>query len=43
MTLAILNGRPFEPVFKVEDKKVRVEKVSLEQKKLTVRLVPVQK
>jgi hypothetical protein len=41
MTLAILNGRPFEPVFRVEDKKVRIEKISLEQKKLTISFAPV--
>ncbi|MBN1392988.1 MAG: hypothetical protein JW947_09330 [Sedimentisphaerales bacterium] len=41
MTMAILNGEPFDPVFKVEDKKVRIEKISLEQKKLTIRFTPV--
>lgn len=38
---SLLNGKPFEPVFKVEDKKVRVEKIMIEQEKLTIRLVPV--
>ncbi|MGA1980445.1 MAG: hypothetical protein ABSG99_07805 [Sedimentisphaerales bacterium] len=38
---SLVNGKPFEPVFKIEDKKVRVEKITIEQKKLTIRLVPV--
>lgn len=38
---SLLIGKAFEPVFKVEDKKVRVEKITIEQKKLTIRLVPV--
>jgi len=40
-TASLLNGEPLEPVFKIEDKKVRVEKITIEQKKLTIRLVPV--
>jgi hypothetical protein len=40
-TASLLNGEPFKPVFKIWDKKVRVEKVTIEQKKLTIRLVPV--
>jgi hypothetical protein len=40
-TASLLNGEPFEPVFKIEDKKVRVEKITIEQKKLTIRLTPV--
>ena len=38
---SLLNGEAFEPVFKIEDKKVRVEKITIEQKKLTIRLIPV--
>jgi uncharacterized protein YpmS len=38
---SLLDGEPFEPVFKIEDKKVRVEKIKIEQKKLTISLVPV--
>jgi hypothetical protein len=38
---SLLDGKPFKPVFKIEDKKVRVEKITIEQKKLTIRLVPV--
>jgi hypothetical protein len=41
MTTSLLNGQPFDPVFKIEDKKVRVAKITLEQKKLTIRLAPV--
>ncbi len=38
---SLLHGKAFEPVFKIADKKVRVEKIIIEQKKLTVRLAPV--
>jgi hypothetical protein len=38
---SLLDGKPFKPVFKIEDKKVRVEKITIEQKKLTIRFVPV--
>jgi hypothetical protein len=38
---SLLNGEAFEPVFKIEDKKVRVEKIKIEQKKLTISFVPV--
>jgi uncharacterized protein YpmS len=38
---SLLNGKAFEPVFKVENKKVRVEKIKIEREKLTIRLVPV--
>lgn len=38
---ALLNDEPFEPVFKVEDRKVRVEKITIMQEKLILRLVPV--
>lgn len=41
MIISLLNGQPFEPVFKIEDKKVQVEKITIEQKKLTIRFVPV--
>jgi len=41
MTASLLNGEPFEPVFKIEDKKVRLEKMTIKQKKLTIRLIPV--
>ncbi|MFA5252511.1 MAG: hypothetical protein WC454_08000 [Phycisphaerae bacterium] len=38
---SLLDDKPFEPVFDVEDKKVRVEKITVEPKKLTIHLVPV--
>lgn len=37
---SLLNDEPFEPVFEIDDKKVRVEKITIAQGKLTVRLVP---
>ena len=37
---SILNGELFEPVFEVEGKKVRAEKITVSQGKLTVCLVP---
>jgi uncharacterized protein YpmS len=37
---SLLNNEPFEPVFELEDKKARVEKITIEQEKLTVHLVP---
>jgi hypothetical protein len=37
---SLLDGEPFEPVFKIEDKKVRVEKITIEREKLTIRLAP---
>ena len=38
---SILNDEPFEPVFTVEDKKVRVKKITIKQEKLILRLAPV--
>lgn len=38
---SLLEGQPFEPIFKIEDKKVRLEKITLEPEKLTIRLAPV--
>ena len=38
---SILNDEPFVPVFKIEDKKVRAEKVKITKGKLTIRLAPV--
>ena len=37
---SLLNGESFEPVFKVEKQKVRIEKITVEKEKLTARLVP---
>ena len=38
---ALLDGEPFEPVFEIEDKKVRIEQVDISRGKLTIRFVPV--
>ncbi|MHC4748193.1 MAG: hypothetical protein ACYS18_12900 [Planctomycetota bacterium] len=38
---SLLNDEGFEPVFKVEDRRVRVEDVVIEQEKMSIRLVPV--
>jgi hypothetical protein len=40
ITAALLNDQPFEPVFEIEDNKVRAEKITITQGKLTIRLVP---
>lgn len=37
---SLLNDEPFEPVFPAEDKKVRVEKITIDKGKLTLSLVP---
>ncbi len=37
---SLLNDEPFEPVFKVEDKNVRVKKITIKQEKLTIHLTP---
>jgi len=37
---SLLNDEPFEPVFRVEDKKVRIEKITIAEKKLLLRFVP---
>ena len=38
---SLLNDEPFEPVFKIEDKKVQAKKITIHDEKLTIRLVPV--
>ena len=38
---SIFNNVPFEPVFQFGGKKVRVEKITVENEKLTARIVPV--
>ena len=38
---SLLNDEPFEPVFEVEDKKLRVKKITITQEKLILRLAPV--
>jgi uncharacterized protein YpmS len=37
---SLLTDEPFEPVFDIDDKKVRIEKISIENKKLLAHLVP---
>ena len=37
---SLLNNEPFEPAFRVDNKKLRVEKITVAQEELTVRLVP---
>lgn len=38
---ALLNDEPFDPVFSAEDKKVRVEQITIHKEKLILHLVPV--
>ena len=37
---SLLNNKPFNPVFKIHDRKVRLTNLSIEQNKLTARLLP---
>lgn len=37
---SLLNNKPFEPVFEIDRKKLQVEKVTVTNKKLTLRLAP---
>jgi len=37
---SLLNNEPFEPVFEVENKKVRAKKISITHQKLTIHLAP---
>jgi hypothetical protein len=37
---SLLNEEAFEPVFRVEDNKVRIDKITVNKEKLTARLVP---
>lgn len=37
---SLLNEEPFEPVFRIEDNKVRIEKITINQEKLTAHLAP---
>ncbi len=38
---SILNDEPFEPVFKIEAKKLRMEEITITQQKLILRLSPI--
>jgi hypothetical protein len=37
---SLLNEEAFDPIFSIEDNKVRVEKITIYKEKLTARLVP---
>ncbi len=37
---SLLNEEPFDPIFNVEDKKVRVDKITVEDEKLILHLIP---
>ena len=37
---SLLSDASFEPVFKVDDREVRIDKISVGREKLTARLVP---
>ena len=37
---SLLNDAPFEPVFNVDDRKVRIDKIAVSEGGLTVHLVP---
>ncbi len=37
---ALLLDKPFEPVFEIEDKKVRIDNIKIESEKLTIHFVP---
>ncbi len=37
---SLLNGAPFEPVFKVDGRKLRVESIALQKQRLVARLAP---
>lgn len=41
ITASLLNNEPFEPVFRIEDKRLRIEKIAIAQEKLTIHLIPV--
>jgi len=40
ITASLLNDEPFEPVLKVQDGQVRIERITIAEKKLIIRLVP---
>lgn len=37
---SLLNEEPFDPVFRIENSKVRIEKITMHQEKLTAHFVP---
>ena len=36
----LLNNEPFEPVFKIKGQKIRIEKIAIDNKQLTINFVP---
>jgi len=38
---SLLNDEPFEPVFDIDGQRLRIEKITIEQGKLTLQLVPI--
>lgn len=38
---SLLDGQPLEPVFEIDNKKVRIERIAIEREKLTIYLVPI--
>lgn len=39
---SLLSGEPFEPVFKIDGRKLRIEQITVQNQKLTARLIPAQ-
>lgn len=37
---SLLSGEPFEPVFKIDGRKLRIEQITVQNQKLTARLIP---
>lgn len=37
---SLLNDEPFDPVFEVDDRKMRIEKITVQKEKITAHLVP---
>ena len=37
---SLVNNEPFDPVFKVEDKKIRLKKITITDEKLTLNFIP---
>ena len=37
---SLLNEEPFDPVFRIENSKVRIEKITIHQEKLTAHFIP---
>jgi hypothetical protein len=37
---SLINGEPFEPIFEVDDKKIRIEAISVDREELVAHLIP---